>query len=250
MRLDETTHQYFSKAGEEFLSVTKFVDRFFPPFEERKVAERCSKKRDDLSPEELRAAWEVKRKAASTFGTNVHRHAQNLLLGKGGVKPCDDKEQQYFDLVGDYVKALLDKRTIIGVEQILSDAEHRLAGCADLIVRDKFGMFGILDWKTNEMLRFSSTSNALHPLEHLEDCNYVRYCLQLNVYAFLLSRCCDIRGPYAMQLLYVTGHSVQTIQVTPMKDEVLAMLSVRKSDLEERHAREATRRARQDAHED
>ena len=54
-------------------------------------------------------------------------------------------------------------------------------------MKDAEGNIIIVDWKRSEDIRFENDRCPLKPpLQHLTDCNYWLYSLQLNVYRYIL----------------------------------------------------------------
>ena len=53
----------------------------------------------------------------------------------------------------------------------------------------KNNTYEIYDWKrSKEIKKFNSFSNGNPPVEHLPDCNYWHYSLQLNTYKYMLEK--------------------------------------------------------------
>ena len=62
-----------------------------------------------------------------------------------------------------------------------------LAGQADALFVDADGAITILDWKRTKSIRFDNPFRSLkEPLQHLPDSNGWLYCLQLNVYKWMI----------------------------------------------------------------
>jgi len=80
-------------------------------------------------------------------------------------------------------------------ELCLYDDEYRIAGTTDKLLcisKRKDGMVDISDYKTNlkkGIEFFSQYKKRLYaPLDHLEDCNFVKYSLQLTGYAYMFEK--------------------------------------------------------------
>lgn len=62
-----------------------------------------------------------------------------------------------------------------------------LAGQPDLLMKDADGSVVVVDWKRSRDVRFENDRRSLrYPVSHLPDSNGWLYCLQLNVYRYLL----------------------------------------------------------------
>lgn len=70
-----------------------------------------------------------------------------------------------------------------------------IGGSIDFIGKLPDGSFVIMDWKRSKTLPGSLDSgfkNALPPIDHLPDCDGIKYALQLNLYEFMLKNYYDI----------------------------------------------------------
>ena len=61
-----------------------------------------------------------------------------------------------------------------------------VAGQADCLCVDDDGGIVIWDWKRVARLRLDGNQQMLPPLQHLSDCRYRHYCLQLSIDRFIL----------------------------------------------------------------
>lgn len=188
--IDET-HQYFNiETNEEYLSVTKFVSMYYPRFEADEIARKLvtghrlyQKKYEGLSIHEaiqlLKAEW----KARTDIGTNVHNILEKYVLE--GIS--DNKYSNIFDTL-----RLKERYPNDGIvpEMLLFSDKYKIAGQADLVlVNEEEETFKIFDYKTNQkgIQRNSFQDNRMFaPLEHLPDCNYYHYSIQLSLYAYML----------------------------------------------------------------
>ena len=72
-------------------------------------------------------------------------------------------------------------------EKIVFSPFYKIAGCIDLIAVKGNDVF-LGDWKTNEVIKKENPyqSCAVYSLQHLADCDYVKYSLQLSMYERIL----------------------------------------------------------------
>jgi hypothetical protein len=64
-------------------------------------------------------------------------------------------------------------------------ADERITGSVDAVFINPDGTLTIMDWKRSKEIRktpFSGNKKGKAPFDHLPDCNYYHYCLQLNLY--------------------------------------------------------------------
>jgi hypothetical protein len=192
IEFDEAAHRYFTKLanGDEivYTSVTSMVKSFFKPFDSEAVASKVSTSSGQTQAEVL-AMWKQAGEYACTVGTRVHEVGEDVLLGlTPRNKPADEHERKLMKQVWIAATEVRTKMKVHSVEAILFDIGTEIAGTADFTAWDASGNFWILDWKTNAKLSESSRygQRGLGVLEHLEDCDIVRYALQLSVYEYLV----------------------------------------------------------------
>ena len=105
------------------------------------------------------------------------------------------------------------------------DDENEIAGTSDIIadVDDKY--FDVLDFKTNKKFLFFNKYNKylLHPVSHLQECQYNDYSLQLSLYAYLYSL---VTGKRLRQIriLYHDGNKFHTYPVPYLFWEIKALI--------------------------
>lgn len=198
----EDTHQYFDPNGNEYKSVTRVIGSFHEKFDRDNIslamAKNLAKENNtsiDFERNKLLQEWEDKRKSAEDRGNWIHSNLENYILtGK-----CDPK----LDNVVFQLKELYNYAYRYFPELIIYSSEHRIAGMSDLVVQRQktiknYPIIDFFDYKTNESngIQFNTIrekNNKLthynrfmfSPVEHLEDCNYNHYALQLSIYAYM-----------------------------------------------------------------
>ena len=61
-----------------------------------------------------------------------------------------------------------------------------MAGQPDCLCRAPDGSYIVWDWKRCAQIKTDARRQMQPPLDHLPDCNWFHYCLQLNLYAYML----------------------------------------------------------------
>lgn len=191
IRFTESDHSYIDSAGLRYTSATTIIKGAFLPFDAPKMAEGVAK-REGGTVAEVLATWEMKRMASSDFGTRFHSNMEATI--KGLPRPCppkNEKEILAFRVGVETAKKLMTRYGAnIWAEKIVFSPFYKVSGTLDLIASDGGLNYYIFDWKTNEQIKRSNTfqSCAIQGLEHLEDCDFVRYGLQLSLYERVLRR--------------------------------------------------------------
>lgn len=195
--------------------------------------------------EQMKALWDTKRERACDYGTFVHKGAENYVLdGKFGYRTRPEFKQvkHYIDNCG-YELDTAEKR--------IFDPEYAIAGTVDLLLKkcidqevDLEGnvidhdIYYIADWKTNDGKDLADkhgnqwTDTMKFPLCHLKDLPYWHYALQFSLYRFMLERQgYEFDGQAAVHLKRV-GVEAQVIELPYLKDEIQAVLHLRKREID------------------
>ena len=180
---DAPTHTYTDPLDDfKYTSVTRWVEKFKPHFDEQAMAARIAA-REGVSIECILETWEEKREASKVFGTRVHKILE--LYHKTGRN--SDKE---FATILNKFKELnvrLDKKNTF-FEKLVYNRKFGIAGMSDVIMHNKDKKtFNVYDFKTNKKLRYHSPFNdqLLGPLSKFPCSEYFTYSLQLSMYAYL-----------------------------------------------------------------
>ena len=227
---EEKSHKYWSIVdGKEiqYISGTTFVHNFIPKFDELKVSAIIAKK-NGVSQQSILDEWHRKRDESCYFGTKIHETAEDVLNGRPFRNvPQTLRDEIVFNRAKSFATKFKKELDILGVEQIVFDYRLRIAGTIDLLARSKKdGTILILDWKTNDTIkRENSFEKCLYPINHLDNCNFYHYALQLSLYQYLL-----IFGGYYPKntkfkrvLIHINAVEVEVIQVPDLTSEIKDM---------------------------
>lgn len=187
---DSTNHSY-SVNGIRLQSVTDFVENCFPKFDTisnaKRIAERTGQQVKDILDE-----WEHKRDESARLGTSLHSKIENFL--KYRSVESDDS----FELFRQFADRIV--LTPFRTEWAVYDTTYNIAGTIDYVdctnVDSDTRRYIIYDWKrSNKVIengmpmkisKFGSKAN--YPIDHLDDCSYYKYALQLSLYKFIVER--------------------------------------------------------------
>jgi len=147
----------------------------------------------EQAQKDLLAEWDQKRDSSIDRGESIHKAIEVYL------KTGNKKEE--FPEVINFIRDLVKPYYRFYPETILYEQTSRVAGQTDLVIqrqKSNDSLFDFYDYKTNESkgIQFDSIGRKqdpirhynrmfLAPLDHLEDCNYNLYALQLSLYAYL-----------------------------------------------------------------
>lgn len=189
MKFIETTHKYLDEENKEYTPVTYLIKTYQEYVDWNAIADKKAKKLGNITKEELQAQWAHKRDAAAARGTAYHKMMEDKLLASTDTKVVG--YQMDSTLTKEDPTMLLEDNTTY-VEKIIWSKRFRVCGTADLVEVVE-GKINIKDYKTNEKLDFESykhwrdgSKRLLFPVQHLDDCNFSHYQLQVNLYMYML----------------------------------------------------------------
>ena len=201
LSFDEEAHRY-SLNGVEFRSVSNVVGMFFREFDAVSISlKKCCG--NEVEAAKLREVWESKGAIASQAGTFMHKEIEDYLNGKQVPDLLCDvsyngnyiKLNETVDLSREwsYFKAF-ERNTPFQpfrTEWRIYDADARIAGTLDFVCCCPDGTYEIYDWKRSNKIdptERNPWANGLNGLEHLTDTSYSHYCLQQNLYRYMLEK--------------------------------------------------------------
>jgi hypothetical protein len=231
---DEGPHIYTIDGDSDYTSVTTFCHSLFEKFDADKIITKMMNSRKweqskyfGMTREEIKAQWSENGRVASEAGTKMHYDIE-CYYNKIPTEN-DSVEYGYFKQFVAAFPELIPYRT----EWMIYHEELKLAGSVDMVYRDATGNLLIYDWKRCKEIvkvpKFMKYSH--HPLvEYIIDSNYWHYCLQLNVYKWILQA---KYGATVGDLYLVCLHpnnangSFQRIKVADLQEEVEALFNDR-----------------------
>jgi len=235
VEFSKDTHTY-TIAGNPLQSVTRLLSSVMIPFESQKISYAMAKG-DPGRQKEILEQWEEKRVSAENRGNWIHDNIESFV--KFGN--YDEKLQS----VVSQMKPVLKEGYRFYSEAMVYSTEHMVAGQTDLVVQRQKSLnsvFDFYDLKTNEAkgIQFDSIYRKkdphrhynkflLPPLDHLEDCNYNIYSLQLSMYAHLAQETWGIKIGKLAILFIDNDLQLHQYPVPYMKMEVKKLLDSRKN---------------------
>ena len=260
-------HKYFIDGDtnpDAFTSVTTWVHSHFEAFNADAVIDKMmaskswgtNEKYHGKTKNQIKAEWDLNRDRAAAAGTDMHAAielyyntqaavgdagAADIIGSDDGYAPGagpypDTPEFSYFlNFANTFTKTLRPYRT----EWTVFHEEAGISGSIDMVFENldpasgnPTGTLSIYDWKrSKEIVRHNPFNKwATTPgLEHVPDTNYWHYCLQLNVYKFILQ---EKYGKTVTDLYLVclhpdnANHDYQRIKVADMQAVVRECLKL------------------------
>ena len=180
-------------------SVTTVVSSLKKPFDAKKTAEKVSKKQGSkwfgVEPKIIQEIWSNEAKRATDLGTFYHNQRENDLCSLASLERENVTVPVFAPApLKDGIKHAPTQRLEPGVypEHMVYLKSAGVCGQSDL-VEVVNGKVNIIDYKTNKEIKMESFKNwegisekMLHPVSHLDDCNFNHYALQLSIYMYII----------------------------------------------------------------
>lgn len=197
--LDEDTHVYHVDDKTDYTSVTTWNHLHFEEFVPHKVVDKMMKgpkfkesEYADMTREEILQKWKDEGQEASRAGTAFHYAIECYYRGL----PIDQQVQKsvewsyFLKFVSSDEHTNDPKITPYKSEWQVFDEDLKLAGTIDMTFVDDQGKILIYDWKRcKKITKINEWQTAITPeIDHLQDCNFWHYALQLNTYKYILEK--------------------------------------------------------------
>jgi len=240
----ERNHKYklVDNPSFKFNSVTTLLKQYHESFDSARISQEMSEKVGSIyygmSTDEILDLWSKKAKKASGEGTLLHAYGEDLLNGKTPDPPALAKARWVPRIIAeikDNFKYELAKTELLVYSEIV-----QLAGQSDIILKKKWGddehySYAIYDWKfLGKPLEKKSFYNPktrtykkmLYPFQHLLDCNWIHYSIQLAFYQTMSGDPVKIKEKvlmvvyddsyefvpcYPMRVFWDTNHQLQAV---------------------------------------
>jgi hypothetical protein len=195
-------HSYKSIDGSEginWTSVTTLISSLKKPFDAKAVAARVSKNKRSkwygIEPKIIEQIWQNESDRAIGLGTYYHNQREADLCSLASI----EREGVTVPVISpsgehDGIRFAPSQKLDPGVypEHMVYLKSTGICGQSDL-VEVVNGKVNIIDYKTNKEIKTEAFTNwegitekMLDPINHLDDCNFNHYALQLSIYMYII----------------------------------------------------------------
>lgn len=251
MIFNEVNHTYFNEKGRQYRSITALIKHFVKPFERDKIAKKYAKKHKK-KVEDVIEEWKKSSDDAIRKGIAYHKIKEDEINGQPTII-LDEVELPVFKAEwnqGLKINNSLSLEPGIYPELIVWSDKYGVAGQVDRAEVTKKEYLNIKDYKTSKEIkkhgfeRWDGTKETMSfPLQNLEDCNFNHYCLQINLYAFLIRQqnrklklgkleIEHIIGDFNEETSEFSNVQVITYNVPDMQDEARIILEYYKNEID------------------
>ena len=199
-------HIYLYYGREQFIPVSSVISCFFKPFDSYYWSEYKANQRN-VPQGQILEEWDAKGVCSRDVGTFMHQQIENYYKGLPYQQEFTFKyEGKYIhieekiSLEPEYIqfKEFLENHKFrpFRTEWVIYDDELQIAGTIDMIHK-RGDIFDIYDWKrSHRIVNFWGDPIAVNnygekgfgELNQIEDTPYWHYCIQQNLYRYILER--------------------------------------------------------------
>lgn len=212
IRFDPVQHRYFY-GNKELKSVTKFIkEKFTPEFDKeywlkyktlknegRKVypvkedksfvldGKKIHYKEVEVNTSDLQNEWNEAKDKGLARGNRIHDYLENAWKGQPNNETID-----YLDKFISEKKKYL---TPVYIEGIVADFDLGICGMTDgLFWNKKKKCYQMRDNKTDKGIKVENPYECmLAPFDFLDNTNFSKYTIQLNIYTWCIEKYCGIK---------------------------------------------------------
>jgi hypothetical protein len=194
-------HKYQSINQDEninWISVTSVISLFKKEFDKEAQALKSSKNKRSkwygLTPKEIIAIWDQSNAVAIDLGTWYHNQRETDMVSHDTIGRLGRDISIVKPIEQDGVKLAPDQNLVEGIypEHMVYLKSAGICGQADRV--EVIGnTIDLYDYKTNKEIKLNAYTNwqgvtekMLLPINHLDDCNYTHYSLQLSIYMYIM----------------------------------------------------------------
>jgi hypothetical protein len=229
---DEESHKYIHPKDEtgnaEYISVTTLIERFFP-FDLKRYIERKAEE-ENKTEEEVLDEYLLMRDEAAEKGTFLHKQIENYLKGNEF-----DQDLKEFNLFLEFYKKEVESRNLkfFDAEKMIYSDKYNVAGTIDcLFKKESKEEYVMLDWKRSKKLiidgrpRIFGYGYALAELSSLDNSSFYRYCLQQNIYKYIVETEFSMKiSSMQLVVLHEKYPNYYVVKVPEMKHETNIILN-------------------------
>lgn len=231
-------HIYVYKDYLELTPVSEIIGNFFKKFDDLKWSE--IKARDNgVSQRYMLELWDSKGAESREVGTFLHTQIESYFNRKDITNSYhfkyDGTEIKRDEIVSIktewlyFIQFLKEKNiTPFRTEWKIFNLKYKIAGTIDLLCKNE-DCFDIYDWKRSDKINEEQTvwQYGINGLEHIPDTRYYRYCLQQNLYRYMLEESYKIKiNRMYLVILHPSYQNYRQIEIPRMEKEIKIILSM------------------------
>lgn len=183
--------------------------------------------------------WDSKGAESREVGTFLHTQIESYFNQKDITDSyhfkydgIEIKRDEYVSIKTEwsyFIQFLKEKNiTPFRTEWKIFDLKYKIAGTIDLLCKNE-DCFDIYDWKRSDKINLEQTvwQYGINGLEHIPDTRYYRYCLQQNLYRYMLEENYKIKiNKMYLIILHPSYQKYRKVEIPRMEKEIKIILSM------------------------
>lgn len=235
-------HIYLYNGQVQFIPVSNVISCFFKPFDSYYWSARKANQRG-ISQGQILEEWDAKGSCSRNVGTFMHQQIESYYKGLPYQQKFSFKYEGKYVHIEEQISLELEYTQFIEflenhkfkpfrTEWVIYDEKLKIAGTIDMIHK-RGDVFDIYDWKrSHRIVDFFGEpitindygDKGLGELNHIEDTPYWHYCIQQNLYRYILERNYDINiGKMYLVVFCDDTNEYRKLEV-PRMDEVVTSI--------------------------
>lgn len=233
-------HRYFNRSnGRPLMSVTQLIKKYSTPFDKKKWL-AIKAEEYGIDEKTLEKHWDYLRVVGTTRGSFIHEYLENRLQRKRTLPEHPAYIEKlptlkYFEYHGKvtkmleqadkFIKDYENKYFPIGNEFVVGN--DVIAGQIDFLTQ-----VNIVDFKTDKKIEvFNPFQNFKEPLDHLSQCEYNKYCLQISLYRYLLKeKGFELPEDDIIVWFNVNNDNYKIFKVQNLEEEAMTLINLERND--------------------
>lgn len=163
----------------------------------------------EITPDDIKQEWDLASKTGTTLGNFLHNTLENKMLRKeieqeipmfvSGLRSLEAirylKSRDVLKTLADaFYEEFITSYAPLCMEFVVGDSELGIAGTFDMLVYNlKTNEIELWDYKTDKQIRYKSDYGTKIKTFNVDDCEFEKYSLQLNIYKYLIEKNTSIK---------------------------------------------------------
>lgn len=236
-------HIYIYNGRERFTPVSSVISCFFKPFDSFSQSAYDKAIKRNIPHGQLLEEWDEKGACSREVGTFMHQQIENYYNGNeyqteyrfkyDGKYIQSDKKIDLKNEYNQFINFVKDHNfEPFRTEWTIYDERLKIAGTIDMIHKNG-DVFDIYDWKRSQkvvddngdpIIRNDYGKVGLEELGHIDDTSYWHYCIQQNIYRYILEKNYNVKVG-KMYLVVFRDNANKYIKLTvPTMDNVIVAI--------------------------
>ena len=183
---NEEDHSYYLNF-KRCISTTELIGRYKKKFE-TDIMSSLVAKRDGRTKDDVIAEWDEKRITSQIRGTELHKCAELMFQSKG-YKPDPIVTEKLYKMLHQFHADYKNILALVRAELVVGDDTWGVCGMIDKLFYNTIeNELQIWDYKTNKEIKTTSKYKMINGLNHLQECEFNTYSLQLSIYKKIIEK--------------------------------------------------------------